>query len=242
MSNLNLMVCPHDTANNPDRWFMFMQYLAKALDTHINFDISLDFSDFHEHLGTADIVYANPTDTLKLVEQHGFTSLVRPSNLHDEVVFVANVDVANPELPTLQGQDIVSVKNMLPTKLGLHLLKARSIEPASIVDSETWTSVIGTIWRGEAQFGMVYKDTYDELSEQGKSMVNAFYSSDERSTFHTLVIGRNALDKKDALQEILLAMHTNDDGKNVLHELHMEQWVVTTKDDLAVIKHIQESY
>ncbi len=239
---LNLMVCPHDTANNPDRWFRFVQYFSKKLDIHLQFDISLDFADFHENLDKADIVYANPTDTIMLMDQKGFHVLARPSNMYDEVVFVANPDIAGPTLESLQGVQCASVTSLLPTKIALHVLHTRSIEPAQIVDNDSWTSVISSIWRGDIQYGIVYKDTYDELSEQGKNMVNAFATSDERIAFHNILVGHNALDQQDAIAHILLDMHNDADGKDLLSELRVEQWLSTTQEDIDKIKHILESY
>lgn len=239
---LNLMVCPHDTANNPDRWYMFVQYLAQKLDDHINFEISLDFADFHDHMNNADILYANPTDSVTLIDTKGFAALVRPSNKFDEVVFVANEEVASPTLQSLDGAQIASVKSLLPTKIALHILDEAGIKPAEILDNDSWTSVISSIWRGEATYGIIYKDTYDELSEQGKGMVNVFSTSDEKIAFHNVVVGNNGLAKKADIEGALLAMHSDDKGKEVLTALGIDQWLATTPDDIAKIQHIIASY
>ncbi len=236
-----LMVCPHDTASNPDRWFRFIQYLGQKLDTHLNFEMSLDFTDFRDNMHKAEIAYANPSDTLKMLED-GLEAVARPSNLYDEVVFLANTEIANPTLESLNGQALVSVEQLQPTKLALHILQEKGITPAGITDSESWTSVISTIWRGEAQYGLIYKDTYTELSDQGKSMVNAFYTSDEQINFHNILIGRNAAAQKEAFVQILLDMHKDAHGKEVLGELHVEQWLPTTPDDIDRIRKIMESY
>jgi ABC-type phosphate/phosphonate transport system substrate-binding protein len=236
-----LMVCPHDTASNPDRWFRFIQYLGQKLDTQFHFEMSLDFTDFRDNIGKADIAYANPSDTLNLIDD-GLEAVVRPSNLYDEVVFLANTEIANPTLESLNGQTLVSVEKLQPTKLAMHILQEKGITPAGITDSESWTSVISTIWRGEAQYGLIYKDTYTELSDQGKSMVNAFYTSDEQVNFHNILIGRNAAAQKDTFVQLLLDMHTDATGKEVLEELHVEQWLPTTPDDIERIRRIMGSY
>jgi hypothetical protein len=238
---LDVMVCPHDTANNPERWFLFVQYLAQHLDKHLQFDISLDFTDFRDNVNKADIVYANPSDTLKLLKD-GYVAVGHPSNLYDEVVFIANLDVAQPTLESLAGQPILSVAALQPTKLALHILAEKGIASAGITDCDSWTSVIGTIWRGEAQYGLIYKDTYSELSEQGKEMIQAFYTSDERISFHNILVGKNAAAMSDDIAALLLAMHTDEKGNSVLKELHVEQWVPTTPEQIAAIKHIMESY
>lgn len=236
-----MMVCPHDTASNPDRWFLFMQYLAQNLEMQLNFEIALDFADFHDNVSKADIVYANPSDTLQLIGA-GMEAIVRPSNLHDEVVFVAQEGIAQPTLESLQGQQIASVESLQPTKLAMHILAEKGIKPAGITNFESWTSIPGAIWRGEVSYGLIYKDTYDCLSDQGKGMVQVFHTSDERVNFHTLMVGRRAMEKKDAITQLLTAMHTDARGKEVLQELGIEQWLSVTPDDIAKIKQIVETY
>jgi phosphonate transport system substrate-binding protein len=242
MSTLHLLVCPHDTANNPDRWYRLAQYLSQKLEAHITFDISLDFADFHANLNQADIVYANPSDTLMLIEQHGFAALLHPANVYDEAVIVASNEVANPSIESLNGQTVASVECILATKIGLHYLASHGIKPAAIQNYESWTAVISGIWRGESQYGFIYKDTYDELSEQGKSMVSVFATTNEQVAFHNIVVGRNALALKDALTQTMAAMPTDEKGQEVLAELHFEQWVPTTQEQLDAIKRIQETY
>jgi ABC-type phosphate/phosphonate transport system substrate-binding protein len=238
MDTLHLMVCPHDTANNPDRWYRFTQYLSRHLGTPIHFDVALDFADFHTNLNQADIVYANPSDTLLLIEQHNFVPLVRPANLYDEVVFVANNDVANPTLESLHNAPVASVTSMLATRIGLRFLKNHGIEPAEILDHDSWLSVIGSLWRQETSYGIVYKDTYDELSEQGKGMVNAFASSNEGVAFHSIVIGRNAQTREDDLRRMFLSMGNDEQGKELLHDLRITEWISSTQAEIQTIKQI----
>ncbi|NJN67988.1 MAG: phosphate/phosphite/phosphonate ABC transporter substrate-binding protein [Chloroflexaceae bacterium] len=240
-STLNVQVCPHDTATNPDRWFRFVQYCAQKMDCHPHFEIALDFADFHANLDTADVVYANPSDTLNLMAQ-GMTVLVRPINIHDEVVFLSNLEIAAPTLETLQGVQIASVESLQPTKLALHILKERGIVPAGIMNHESWTAVVSCLWRGECQFGLIYKDTYDGLSEQGKGMVRAFHISDERVAFHNILVGHNATDRREGIEQVLLGMHTDEKGQEVLRDLGVEQWVRPTPEELAKMRHIMESY
>jgi ABC-type phosphate/phosphonate transport system substrate-binding protein len=242
MSDFIMKVCPHDTASNPERWFLVVQYLAQKLGSHIQFDISLDFTDFHQSLTTADLVYANPTDSIDLMDRHGFVAVARPDNHHDEVVFVANIDVASPSLQSFHGAQVATVPSMMPTKIALHIFKDKGIEPAGLVDCDSWTGVVGALWRNELQLGLVYKDTYDELSEQGREMINAFETSNEQIAFHNFMVGGNALERKDEIARVLLEMHTDDKGKEVLQELAINYWKPTSPEELAKIKHIMESY
>ncbi|HEY9834571.1 MAG TPA: PhnD/SsuA/transferrin family substrate-binding protein [Stenomitos sp.] len=238
MSKLNLMVCPHDTAKKPERWFRFVQYLNHYLDVGVHLKISLDFNDFHQHLDTADLVYSNPADSLYLVEKKGFSSLVRPTNLYDEVVFIANRDISNPTLESLQGETIATVKSMLPTKVALQMLKAHGISSTPLLDKPSWLSVVNTVSKKEALYGIVYKDTYDELSPKTKEMVNVFAISDERSIFHSINLAATAIAHKRNIEDILLKMNTDAAGKEVLQELNIEGWCAIAPDEMSKIQYI----
>ncbi len=243
MTKFTFMVCPHDTARGPEAWYRMAQYLTQHLEFDVHFELSLDFQDFHAQLDSADIVYANPTDTLKLIDQRGFVPQVKPKGLCDELVFVANTEIANPTLEALQGEKIATVRSLLPSNIALYLLKQRSIEPAELLDRESWMSVIRSVWQGEANYGIVYKDTYDELSDQGKGMVNAFFTSDEKVAFHSFVCGPNVGAKCDNLENALLVMDSDDTGKEVLSELHhISSWTRITPEELDLMRHIIKEY
>lgn len=237
MSKLTLMVCPHDTAKKPERWFRFVQYLNRHLSVTVHLEISLDFGDFHQHVDAADIVYANPADSIHLLEK-GFSSLVRPINLHDEVVFVANHDISNPSLDSLQGATVATVKSMLPTKVALTMLKERGVVPAQLLDCSSWLSVVNSVSKHEASFGIVYKDTFDELSEKTKEIINAFAASNEQVIFHSINISPNAIAYKSDIERILVEMNADETGKDVLQELNIQGWRTTTNEEIDKIKHI----
>ena len=239
MNKLTLMVSPHDTAKNPDRWFRFVQYLNHHLTISVHLELSLDFQDFHENLEEADLVYANPADTIYLLEQKQFYPVVRPINLHDEVVFIANHNISNPSLDSLHGATIATVNSMLPTKLALRMLKEQGIVPSQLLNQSSWLGVLNSVSKHEAPFGIIYKDTYNELSQKTKEMVIAFAASDEKAIFHGINISQKALLSKSELVDLLLAMNTDEAGKDVLKELHIEGWQTTTSEEIDKIKQIQ---
>lgn len=243
MNSMKMMVCPHDTSNNPDRWYRFAQYLSKPFpEIQIPFDISLDFEDFHSSFHSADLVYANPTDMLTLLDQHSFTPIARPANLHDEVIFVASHDIDNPSLESLQGATIATVSNLLPTKIALHVLAEKNITPGELLNRESWLAVMSTIWRGEASFGFIYKDTYEELSEQGKGLAKPFFVSDEQVAFHSFNVSGATSSIQAELTSLVLGMTNDPEGQEVLGELGITQWVPVSAEEISTIRRIATSY
>jgi ABC-type phosphate/phosphonate transport system substrate-binding protein len=242
MSRLRLMVCPHDTAKDPEKWYYFAQYIALKLNAEVGFDIASDFKDFHEKLPTADIVYANPRDTVKIIETLDFQTLARPEDIYDEVVFIASNDIEEPKLPDLQGERIATVMSMLPTNIALHLLEKESIEPGELVDNDTWISVMNAVRRNDVRFGFVYKDTYDALSGLSRSLFNMFHASKERLAFHSINVSPNAAVLKDTLADLLVGMNEEAQGKDVLRGLAFSRWVRVTEMELDTVKGVVQAY
>lgn len=231
MSKLNLMICPHDTAKDPDKWFRFLQYLNHNLDFVVHFTISLDFKEFHDRLSTADIVYANPADGVHLAKEHQFIPIVRSTNLFDEVVFIANPNLNNPSLQSYQGSKVVTVSSMV-TNLATSILQRQDIVPAELVNKESWMGVVNAVVKDEVSLGFVYKDTYDELSAKTKEMITEIATSTEHRAFHALYISPKAEDHAQAISSALQKMHLDPMGQDVLKELNIEAWESISADAL----------
>lgn len=241
MDNFKLMVCPHDTAQNPERWYFFTQYFSNTLNTPLHFENYLDFTEFHQHLSEADLVYANPQDSVQLVDTLGFAPLARPDQKYDEVVFIASADIDAPTLHSLDGESVASVAHMLPTKIARHILNKHSIKPKEIRDTNSWLGAVNSVIKGEVNFAFLYKDTYAALSDYSKEMVNAFHISDEKLAFHCLLAGPRLVDRQAQLKNNLVAMETDGGGREVLKKLELERWLGVNRQEIETIKAIIET-
>jgi len=234
MSKLNLMICPHDTAKNPEKWFRFVQYLNHHLDFTIHFNISLDFKDFHDRLPEADLVYANPADGVHLVKAQQFIPIVRSTNLFDEVVFIANPNLNNPSLQSYQGSQVATVNSMI-TKIATSLLQHQGIVPTELINKDSWLGVINAVAKSEVSLGFVYKDTYDELSPKTKEMISAIATSSEHRAFHALYLSPKVSDRAQAISDILQQMHLAPDGQDVLKDLKIVAWESVPTDAIQLL-------
>ncbi len=238
MSSAMMMVCPHDTVHNPDRWYRLEQYLVKQLGIEMHLEFALDFADFRENVPRAGIAYLNPNDCLQTRQQHGFVPLVRAAGQHDEATFVASPDVANPTLASIAGQKLVTVTSQIPTRIGLHMLHEQGIAPAEIINQESWQAVMSAIFRGEAQFGIMYTDSYDHLSDQGKSMAIPFATSDAQKAFHCLSVAPSLVARAADITATLAAMPNDPTGKEVLTELGISAWEPITDDQITAMENL----
>lgn len=138
---------------------------------------------------------------------------------------------------------IATVHHLLPTNIGLYLLKNNSITPAGLIHHESWLSVIRSVWQNEVGYGIVYKDTYDELSDQGQAMTTLFYTSSEKMAFHSILISPALHDRKSKIEAVFLAMDSHPVGQDVLDEMpRIDKWLPVTTDELATMRHLIETH
>lgn len=150
--------------------------------------------------------------------------IVRPNNVYDEVVFIAHPNVETPTLASIQDVELAGVTSMLATQVGLECLKKRGIQPKAIQDRKSWLGVVKAVWSGEANFGLVYRDTFQGMSDTTRAMVNPFYSSEECLAFHSLLLNPDWAQHREALTQTLAQMHTSPQGQMILAELGIDRW------------------
>jgi ABC-type phosphate/phosphonate transport system substrate-binding protein len=241
MTDLNLAVCPHDTVRNSEGWFRLVQYLSQKLAADVHFSLSLDFADFHERFSASDLVYANPSDAIKLIDGHGYTPLVRPADTYDEALLVAGPDGPPPALTALAGAPLATITTMLPTKIGLRLLNEENVAPGNLVNCDSWLGVVRSVWGGDTPYGIIYRDAYDELSEQGKAMVQVVATSNCRCAFHVFCASPKLAAQADALRTALLGMTDDAMGKEVLADMHLAGWQAVSAEQLDEMRAILAS-
>jgi len=238
MSAMNLMVCPHDTAGDPLKWFEFALYLTKYCKTSTAYYKCLDFIEFHEKMPTADMIYANPQDSLELLEKHDFVPLVHSINLYDEIVFIANNDVGSSSLDALNGSECISCNGMMVTRVGIKGLLEKDIKPSKIYSKANWMAVVKAVSQGEKPYGFVYKDFYEGLNKLSKSMITKIDETYEKSIFHSVFIKSKHLDKAEKLTEILTAAHNDEKGQFVLDRINVEKFIAVGKDEILSFKEL----
>jgi ABC-type phosphate/phosphonate transport system substrate-binding protein len=238
MEVIKLMVCPHDTVRNPEGWYRLIQYMTARFNLKIHFEICLDFADFHAGMDQADVVYANPSDAVKLIDRSGFKPLARPADTFDEALVVVGPDGPLPSLEAINGATVASVENLLPTRIALKMLRSRGLIPASIAHRDSWLSVVRSVWNGEAPFGILYRDAYNDLSPQGREMIRVLESTDERAAFHMFVARPEIQADLAALLPAFTDMGSDPEGAAVLGDLGIPKWIAATDDDLVHIREI----
>lgn len=233
MSHIKFMVCPHDTASHSDKWFQLAQYLSKHLSTGIQFHKSLDFPEFHQELTEGGLIYANPQDSLRLIKEYNYTPVARPSNVFDEIVFIASLALSNPGIKDIQADEITSVNSMMVTRVGIKYLFEKEIMPAGICPKTTWMAVVKGVYREENKFGMVYKDFYDGLNALTKRGFTTLDQTQDGMIYHSLLVSNEYKEMTIDIQHCLLAMEKQDQrSQNILQELAIERFIPVGSKDI----------
>ncbi|MEO1751068.1 PhnD/SsuA/transferrin family substrate-binding protein [Thiofaba sp. EF100] len=238
MQRLEMMVCPHDTARNPERWFLFAQYLSQRAGRSVHFEQSLDFAEFQAKMAEADLVYANPQHALKLLDGHGYLPLARAGNLFDEAVLVTCAECEAAAADFHQAS-VATVPSMLVTQVALKSLARAGIAPQTLQPAANWMGVVQALYKGEARFGILYKDFYEGMSKLSRKQVRVVSETAERSVYHCFMLAPRHADQVDALRAILLDMADDERGASILRDLHMDRLVRVQQDDLGAIRDLR---
>ena len=252
MKNWTMMVCPHDTAKNPERWFVFAQYLSQNLGNNlaqnlaqdadgvaVRFQQSLDFAEFQAGMATADLIYANPQHALQLSEKHGFIPLARAGNLYDEAVIVTCAE-CDAQLSDMQQASVATVTSMLVTQVALKSLARQDVAPAELVPAATWMAVVQAIYRGDARFGILYKDFYAGMSGLSRKQVKVLGETQEHSVHHCFMLAPQHAGLLDRVRQMLLGMAEDVKGGSILAELNMDGLLAMQPAELDAIRALKQ--
>lgn len=231
MTDLRLMVCPHDTVRHAEGWYLLIQYLTYKTEAAFHFDLSLDFADFGERYTTAELVYANPADAMRLLAS-GYTPIAAPIDIYDEAFLVAGANVATSEIAAVHGASLATVSALLPTKLVLRLLDRNGVTPGDLKNCESWLGVVRALWNGDTPYGILYRDAYLELSDQGKSMVKIVAETNEHVAFHMFCASPKIGNLADRIGSLLLAMADEPEGRDILAQLGIPGWRLMSHSEI----------
>lgn len=233
MNSIKLMVCPHDTAKNPENWYNVAQYLTQNITSSVLFEKSIDFPDFHEKLTSSGLIYANPQDSLRLIKEHAYIPIARPSNLSDEIIFIAKTGLETPKVDDLANKTVISVDSMMVTKVGLKCLLDHNISPSHIDSKPSWMAVVKSIFRGEADYAMVYKDFYEGLNGLSRSGLQKIGETSDGTIHHNLLISPALAESTDLIQRCLTQMHEHSErSQELLSALNIEKFIPISEDEI----------
>jgi hypothetical protein len=245
MTKYKLMVCPHDTAKNPERWFLFALHLGKITNSTISFKSSVDFKEFHEKLTSSDLIYANPQDSLQLYKEKNYIPLAHPGGLYDEVVFIANKNVEHKSVQSINNQSVASVRSMMPTCLAVEHLLKEGVKPSVVTNKDSWMGVIKSVYKGDIPYGFVYRDFYESLNTLTRDAVEVIDVTNNKKIFHMFMLSPEYSEHVEQFSHALLNYHNDPKGNEILAQLNMSQLRkvdLQALDDLEDLAEVLKNY
>ncbi len=233
-------VCTVSPDFSPDHisgWFIFNTWLQKALGLPIHLELYSDFASQRADIqaGKIDMIYANPSDASLLVREKGFVGVARPVDLSDEAVVVvpagspahavedlpANVRVAATDHPDVQ-------------MMGMIMLEPADISRETVekVACATYILVAKALMTDKADVGFFLKAGYDDLSAMVRKNLRPLVTGQIQLVRHGLLIGPRLAEKRQLLQDTLLAMPDSPKGRDALENLGFAGWEAFEREEV----------
>ncbi|MFA5833047.1 MAG: phosphate/phosphite/phosphonate ABC transporter substrate-binding protein [Bacteroidota bacterium] len=218
-------------------WFLVNTWLQRNLGEHIHLELFDDFESQRKVIEEkkVDLIYSNPYDAATLVRKHGFKAVARPRELTDEAI-IAVVDSS----PLKKIEDLKPNTRIATTDdPNVHMMAMILIEPADlnktntvITHRDSYMRVAQDLIGGTADIGFFLKSTYDDLSDIVKKQLRPLITSQIYMVHHALLVGNKMIPLKDKLQQTLVKMSTDTEGKNALEALGMTGWDLLEQEDV----------
>ncbi len=216
-----MAICPHDSTKNKVYWLYFVSYLREKTGLDISAEQCLDFECYYKALENVDLSYSNPLDALRLKEGRKFIP-VAGNDKYDEVVIIAQKG-KEKKLEDIDGKEVACVENQFATFLGMKILKDKGISFKPVY-KDSWQGVLNDVSTGKVEFGFLYKDFWDQLSELSKAKVEPVFISDEKLASHVIMISPEIAQQKSVILSVLEGMKNDPRGKEILENLRINEW------------------
>lgn len=226
-----MSVCPHDTAGQLERWFVFAQQLSLVAKVSVRLTPALDFPDFYQMFDELDLVYANPNDALQLVQEREFIPLARMEGRFDEAVIVARR--GDPlELAVLRERRVATCKAMIITDVGLRHLAKQGLASGELVDHTSWGAALAALLHEKTDAAILYRDFYEGLRPETQEKLKVLATTDEAVAFHAFLLAPKKAEWAEALRSALLSLHETPGGKDALLSLGAPHLVAAEKEHI----------
>lgn len=246
MTKFNITVSPDFKPDKIAGWYIFNTYFQKAAKMDLSLHLYDNFDEQRQAIekGEVDVIYANPFDAAMLVNEYGFTPLVKPSGQNDECVIVTLADGSINALEDLtDGTTIATTDDPAINMIGMRMLEAADLTESN-TETQTVVSFVAVakqVMDQKAQAGFILKEAFDGLSSIVKSRLKVLVSSEIGVIYHALMVGPKVQSDTEKMRETLLLMNSEEKGQSVLEGLGIKAWEVMSDEDAAFMIDLMET-
>lgn len=234
---LTFTVSPDFNTKYLPGWFIVNTWLQRHLGEPTHLEVYDGFDELHQAMAaeSIDVIYANPFDAARLVRDHGYVPLVRPTDRPDEAV-----------IATLADGPIQAVEDLLPgTRIAttddpdVHMMCMIMIEPADLNAGnvamqrrDNYVLVAKSLLQGSADIGFFLAETFDDLSGPIRSQLRVLVRSQIYVINHLFLAHPRLGARITALRDALLHMADDPKGAAAMDDVAVPGWAAVDQEEV----------
>jgi len=215
-------VCPHGGGREIAAWAEAIAYLRVRTALPLGWLPAVDFSRAErEAWPQAAVVYADPAAGLALTDKHDFVPVAAATDV--DGVFLITARGREASLDAVHGERLAVVPATFAAALGVHTLYQRGLRPRPVA-STSWQQVIRRVLSGDCAFGLLCEATYRMLSLRTLRLLHIVTGPWNTPAAHVWLARRAHPLLGLRLEDALLTMHDNAEGRSLLAALGVTGW------------------
>lgn len=227
-------------------WFFFNTYLQRQLGRDIHMEL-LHGTNQNKllHELEVDIAFCKPFEAVRQLLSQQFLPIAYPIGQSDEVTLLARADDPRVDLRQFQGGKVVTASNSnFVYLLGRFLLEE---DEASLTDLDYQflgcdIKTLQALIRGQADIAFYLSQSYQGLSGLTKSKLRILDQSETQFACHLFTIAPEYSDLAPVIENILLDMTRNSQGRQILQDLGLSGWAKPARDEIDMLTQLYQRY
>ncbi len=231
----NFLIAPDFSPERFAGWHLLNTLLQKRSDLTFHLETPASHAEQAETIAKGDValIYANPFDAAKMIREQGYKVIARPLGKTDEMVIASSAKSDIKTLDDLKKGAVIAMANNRDVKLiGMRLLEAVDLteEDVKFEIVETYQAAARALIKEEAQAAFFIAEVFNSLSNLTKTQLNVLIESNIATISHVVLV-KEDFAHADTIEQVLLGLKDDDDGKAVLQELGMTEGFVKMDEE-----------
>jgi ABC-type transporter Mla MlaB component len=244
-AKLNLWVSAQ-SSQQMNGWYFFNTYLQRHLGREVHLELEHGaMGERRKSVEQMDLVFTKPFEATSLMLNHNFHPLMRPIDQTDEVTLLVRADDPRQDLADFEGGKIVTAaQENFVYLLGRFLLEEDEAALANMdyLFAGYDIKALQTLLKGSADILFMLSDTYRGLSGLTKRMLREIDQSETAFAFHLFCVAPHCAELAKAIDNVLLDMSLDSQGRQVLADLGIEGWCKPSQDEIDMLAMLFNRY
>jgi ABC-type transporter Mla MlaB component len=244
-AKLNLWVSAQ-SSQQMNGWYFFNTYLQRHLGREVHLELEHGaMGERRKSVEQMDLVFTKPFEATSLMLKHNFHPLMRPIDQTDEVTLLVRADDPRQDLADFEGGKIVTAaQENFVYLLGRFLLEEDEAVLANMdyLFAGYDIKALQTLLKGSADILFMLSDTYHGLSGLTKRMLREIDQSETAFAFHLFCVAPHCAELAKTLDDVLLDMSLDSQGRQVLGDLGIEGWCKPSQDEIDMLAMLFNRY